>query len=338
MRKGKKFLNNPRQIVSELLDGLILAYGGEVTRVGGKNVVVRQEIPAGKVTLLVGGGSGHEPLFGGFIGKNLADGAVAGNIFAAPTPDQILLATRALDHGKGVIYLYGNYSGDNLNFDMAAELAEAEGIQIRTVRVWDDVASAPPERFEDRRGIAGDFMVIKVTGGAAAELDSLDEVYRVACKSRDFTRSMGVAASAGTFPETGEPTFELPDDEIEIGMGLHGEPGVSRSKMMAADAVVDFILAHILKDLPFQQGDEVCLLINNLGATTMTELLILNRRAHQVLAKAGLTVHDTVIGSFCTSQEMAGFSITLMKLDDELKKYYDLPAACLAYSTKGRNL
>ena len=336
MRKGKKFLNNPRQIVSELLDGLVLAYGGEVSQVAGKNVVVRQGIPAGKVALLVGGGSGHEPLFGGFIGKNLADGAVAGNIFAAPPPDQILLATRALDHGNGVIYLYGNYAGDNLNFDMAAELAEGEGIQTRTVRVWDDVASAPPERIEDRRGIAGDFMVIKVTGGAASALDSLDEVYRVARKSRDFTRSMGVAVSAGTFPETGEPTFELPDDEIEIGLGLHGEPGVSRSKMMAADAVVDFMLERILKDLPFQRGDEVCLLINNLGATTMTELLILNRRTHQVLAQAGLRVHDTVIGSFCTSQEMAGFSITLMKLDDELKRFYDLPASCLAFTKAGK--
>jgi dihydroxyacetone kinase-like protein len=336
MRKGKKFLNDPRQIVSELLDGLVLAYGGEVSRLGGKNVIVRRNIPTGKVGLLVGGGSGHEPLFGGFIGKNLADGAVAGNIFAAPTPDQILLATQALDHGKGVLYLYGNYAGDNLNFDMAAELAAGEGIQTRTVRVWDDVASAPSERLEDRRGIAGDFMVIKVAGGAAATLDALDEVYRLASKARDFTRSMGVAVSAGTFPETGEPTFELPDDEIEIGLGLHGEPGVSRSKMMPADAVVDFMLERILKDLPLLSGDEVCLLINNLGATTMTELLILNRRTHQVLAQAGLAVHDTVIGSFCTSQEMAGFSITLMKLDDELKKYYDLPAACLAYTKGGK--
>ena len=154
----------------------------------------------------------------------------------------------------------------------------------------------------------------------------------MACKARDLTRSMGVAVSAGTFPETGEPTFELPDDEIEIGLGLHGEPGVSRSKMMPADAVVDFMLERILNDLPFLPGDEVCLLINNLGATTMTELLILNRRVHQVLAQASLSVHDTVIGSFCTSQEMAGFSITLMKLDDELKKFYDLPAACLAYT------
>ncbi|RPJ51710.1 MAG: dihydroxyacetone kinase subunit DhaK [Chloroflexi bacterium] len=336
MRKGKKIINNPKNIVSEVLDGFVFAYDGEVTRVKGKNVILRNILPEGKVTLLVGGGSGHEPLFAGFIGKNLADGAVAGNIFAAPSPDQILAATQALDKGKGVLYLYGNYSGDNLNFDMAAELAADAGIRTRTVRVWDDVASAPPERMEDRRGIAGDFMVIKVAGGAAASLDSLDEVYRVAVKARDHTRSMGVAVAAGTFPETGEPTFELPDDEIEIGLGLHGEAGVSRTKMMPADQVVDFILQRILADLPFKRGDRVCLLVNNLGATTMTELLIINRRVHQVLSEEGIAIYDTVIGSFCTSQEMAGFSITLMRLDDELARFYDLPVSALAYSKEAK--
>ena len=206
----------------------------------GKGIILRNSIPKGKVTLLVGGGSGHEPLFGGFVGKNMADGAVAGNIFAAPTPDQILLATEKLNKGNGVLYLYGNYAGDILNFDMAAELAADEGIETKTVRVWDDVASAPPERFTDRRGIAGDFFVIKIAGAAAAKLNTLEEVYLAACKARDNTRSIGVAVSPGTFPETGEPTFELADDEIEIGMGLHGEKGVSRSKMMSADAIVDF--------------------------------------------------------------------------------------------------
>ena len=205
-------------------------------------MIVRQGIPAGKVTLLVGGGSGHEPLFAGFIGPNLADGAVAGNIFAAPPPDQILLATHALERGKGVLYLYGNYAGDALNFDMGAELAEAEGIHTKTVRVWDDVASAPPERFEDRRGIAGDFMVIKVAGGATGDPGHVGRGLPGSLQGARRMRSIGVAASAGTFPETGQPTFELPDDEIEIGMGLHGEPGVSRSKMMPADALVDFML------------------------------------------------------------------------------------------------
>jgi len=334
MKKGKKIINNPRNIVSEALDGLVSAYGGELFRVNGKGVILRKSIPEGKVTLLVGGGSGHEPLFGGYVGKNLADGAVAGNIFAAPTPDQILLATEKLNKGKGVLYLYGNYAGDVLNFDMAAEFAADQGIETKTVRVWDDVASAPPERFTDRRGIAGDFFVIKIAGAAAANLNTLEEVYLAACKARDNTRSIGVAVSPGTFPETGEPTFDLADDDIEIGMGLHGEKGVSRSKMMSADAIVDLMLNRILQDLPFIPGDQVCLLINNLGATTMTELFIACRRVHQVLIQNGITIYSTDMGSYCTSQEMAGFSITLMKLDEELKMFYDLPAASLAY-TKG---
>lgn len=334
MKKGKKFLNNPKQIVNQALDGLVAANGGRVRRLEGANVVLVSKLPAKKVGLLVGGGSGHEPLFSGFVGKNLADGAVAGNIFAAPTPDQILAATQALDGGKGVLYLYGNYSGDNLNFDMAAEMALDEGILTTTVRIWDDVASAPLERITDRRGIAGDVFVIKIAGGAAAQLDTLEEVYRVTCKARDYTRSMGVAAAAGTFPETGEPTFELPDDEIEIGLGLHGEPGVSRSKMMTADEVTDKILDRILEDLPFLAGDEVCVLLNNLGSTTMTEMLIINRRVYEVLNEKGLKIFDTLIGAYCTSQEMAGFSITLMKLDEELKKYYRLPVESFGL-TKG---
>jgi dihydroxyacetone kinase-like protein len=334
MKKGKKFLNNPKQIVDQATDGLVAAYGGMVRRIKGTNVIIVSHLPAGKVGLLVGGGSGHEPLFSGFVGKNMADGAVAGNIFAAPTPDQVLAATQALNGGLGVMYLYGNYSGDNLNFDMAAELALDEGIETKTVRIWDDVASAPIEKVTDRRGIAGDVFVIKIAGGAAAQLDSLDEVYRVTCKGRDNTRSMGVAAAAGTFPETGESTFDLPDDEIEIGLGLHGEPGVSRSKMMTADAVTDQMLDRILADLPFLAGDEVCLLINNLGSTTMTELLIINRRVHEVLNGKGLKIFDTLMGAYCTSQEMAGFSITLMKLDEELKKYYCLPVESFGL-TKG---
>jgi len=335
MRKGKKLINQPKNIVNEVLEGFALVSGGKVRRLEGLNVIVRSELTPGKVGLLIGGGSGHEPLFPGFVGPNLADGAVAGNIFAAPTPDQILAATQAVQRGKGVLYLYGNYAGDILNFDMAAELAAEEGIETKTVRVWDDVAAAPPERMEERRGIAGDLVVIKIAGGAAAQLDSLEEVYRVTCKARDLTRSMGVAVAAGTFPETGEPTFELSDDEIEIGLGLHGEPGVSRTKRMPADALVDFMLERILADLPYQPGQEVCLLVNNLGATTMTELLILGRRAHQVLQKQGIRVYDTILGSFCTSQEMAGFSLTLMGLDDELKHYYDLPVQSLAYTKSG---
>lgn len=327
MESAKKIVNDPTQVVPELLEGLVEAYEGEVTKLENLNVLVKSNLPASKVGLLIGGGSGHEPLFPGFIGENMADGAACGNVFAAPGPDVILAATRALDQGQGVLYLYGNYAGDNMNFDIAAEMAADEGIETKTVRVWDDVASAPPEEVEGRRGIAGDLFVIKVAGGISAATDSLDDVYRVTSKARDNTRSMGVAVAAGSLPETGEPTFELPDDEIEIGMGLHGEPGVSREKLLPADALVDKMMDRILRDLPFQSGDEVCLLVNDLGATTVMELLIVNRRVRQILREAGIAVHDTTIGRFCSSQEMAGFSITLMKLDDELKEYYDMPAS-----------
>jgi len=326
----KKIVNDPRRVVPELIDGVIAAYGGRIRKLGEKNALVKSELPQGKVGLLVGGGSGHEPLFAAFIGKNLADGAACGNVFAAPSPDTILEATRALSKGNGVLYVYGNYAGDNMNFDIAAELAAGEGIPVRTVRVWDDVASAPADRFTDRRGIAGDVFVIKVAGAAAASLGSLDEVLRVTTKARDATRSMGVAVSAGSIPETGAPTFDLPADEIEIGMGLHGEPGVSREKMLEADPLVDKMMSRLLADLPFRRGDEVCLLVNDLGATTAMELWIVTRRVHQVLAGAGIRVHDTLIGSFCTCQEMAGFSISLLRLDAELGRHWDAPADSLA--------
>jgi dihydroxyacetone kinase-like protein len=213
---------------------------------------------------------------------------------------------------------------------MAVEFAAAEGYQTRTVRVWDDVASAPPERIEERRGIAGDLFVIKVAGAVSASGADLDETFRATAKARDNTRSMGVALGPGSIPETGEPTFELPPDEMEIGMGLHGERGVSRGKLLEADPLIERMITRIVADLPYERGDEVCLLINDLGSTTMMELLIASRKAHRLLKDIGLRVHDTIIGSFCTCQEMAGLSITLMKLDDELKRYYDMPARSLA--------
>lgn len=327
----KKIINNPKDVVPETMEGLILAYHGEVEKLENSNALIRKAIPESKVSLLVGGGSGHEPLFAGFVGENLADGAVSGNVFAAPAPDQILDATKTLDKGKGVLYLYGNYAGDNMNFDIAAELSEAEGIKTKTVRVYDDVASAPIERITDRRGIAGDLFVIKVAGAAAALVDNLEEVYRITAKARDNTRSIGVALSPGSIPETGEPTFEIGEDEIEIGMGLHGEAGVSREALIPADELVERMTDLILNDLPFKSGDGVCLLLNNLGATTMMELLIANRKVRQILADKHINVHDTLIGSYCTSQEMAGFSITLLKLDEELKKYYDMPASSFAF-------
>jgi dihydroxyacetone kinase-like protein len=332
MKKAKKILNDPKDVVPQLIDGLVAAYHGKIVKLEGVGAVLKTSLPDKKVGLLIGGGSGHEPLFGGFIGENMADGAACGQIFAAPSPDIILQTTRALDQGNGVLYLYGNYAGDNMNFDIAAEMAAEEGITTKTVRVWDDVASAPHQKMQERRGIAGDLFVIKIAGGVSARVKELAEVYRVTAKARDFTRSMGVAVAAGSIPETGEPTFELPSDEIEIGMGLHGEPGVSREKMLPADTLVDKMIERLMSDLPFQSGDEVCLLINDLGATTYMELLIVNRRAHQILADKGIEIYDTILGSYCTCQEMSGFSVTLMKLDGELKEYYDMSATSLGYT------
>jgi dihydroxyacetone kinase-like protein len=220
-----------------------------------------------------------------------------------------------------------------MNFDMAAELLADDGIETRTVRVRDDVAAAPPDRMDDRRGIAGVVLVVKVAGGAAAELQDVGEIERVFRKAEANVRSMGVAVSAGSLPETGKPTFELGDDEIEVGMGVHGEAGVKRQKMVPADAVTDQMMELILKDMALGRGDEIALLINNLGASTMMELLIVNRRVRQILARDGVSVHRTFIGPWFTSQEMAGFSISLMKLDSELKHYLDLPSSSFGFSS-----
>ncbi len=333
MKTPKKILNDPRQATEEMMQGLVLAYDGRVSRVEGDGALFLTDIPQHKVALLVGGGSGHEPVFGGFIGHNLADGAACGEVFTSPSPHTITAAARAIHRGNGLVFVYGNYAGDTMNFDMTAEFLDAEGIKTRTIRVRDDVAVGAPDRPDERRGIAGMVFVMKIAGGAAAELNDLDEVARVAAKAEANIRSMGVAVSPGSLPESGKPTFELGDDEIEIGMGAHGEKGVKRQKLSSADDITDQMMAAILRDLPYAAGDEVALLINDLGATTMFELLIVNRRVRQILESEGISVHRTLIGSYLTSQEMAGFSITLMKLDDELKHYFDMPCASPGFTS-----
>lgn len=332
MANPKKILNDPKKVVAEMLEGLVLANDGRVRKLDKHAALVRTDLPESKVALLIGGGSGHEPVFHGFVGKNMGDGAACGQVFAAPSPDIIYEAAKAVHRRKGVLFLYGNYAGDNMNFDMAVELLEEDGIEVRTVRVTDDVAAAPPERTHDRRGIAGDIYMIKIAGGAASELDTLDEVERVARKAVANVRSIGVAVAAGSIPETGKLTFELAEDEIEIGMGAHGEAGVSRQKMAPADEIADQLMAKLLSDLPFKRGDEVALMINNLGATTMMEMLIVNRRIRQILDREGIRVHRSDVGTWLTVQEMAGISVTLLRLDDELKHYLDMPAESLGYS------
>lgn len=331
----KKILNDPKDVVDEMLDGLALANDGLVERLDDKDVLIRTDLPENKVTLLIGGGSGHEPIFHGFVGQNMADAAACGQIFAAPAPDIIYSAAIAAHRGKGILFLYGNYAGDNMNFDIAAELLEEEGIDVRTVRVNDDVAAAPPERSHDRRGIAGDIYAIKIAGGAAAELGSLDEVERIARKAVGNLRSMGVAVRSGSIPETGKLTFELADDEIEIGMGAHGEAGIARQKLASADQVADQLMDKILGDIDLVEGDEIALMLNNLGATTMMEMLIVNRRIRQILSERGVSVYRTDVGTWLTVQEMAGFSVTVFKLDGELKHYLDMPARSLGLSNMG---
>ena len=321
-------INKPGDVVREMMEGLVSAYGGSVHILDGVNAIVRCDIEEAKVALLVGGGSGHEPIYHGLVGPGLADGAAIGNVFAAPSPDIVLAATKAVDRGTGVLYVYGNYSGDNMNFDIGAELAAESGVSTRTVRIADDVAI---DKKADRRGIAGLLFVVKIAGAVCTKAATLEEAEEVTKKAQENVRTMGIALSAGTAPESGEATFLLDDDEIEIGMGLHGEPGVSRGPMKSADELVDLMMDRILSDLPYRSGDEVALLINDLGATTSMELLIINRRVHEILSEKKIRIYDTIIGSYCTSQEMAGASITLLRLDDELKHYYDMPADSFAY-------
>ncbi|RBW68378.1 dihydroxyacetone kinase subunit DhaK [Bacillus taeanensis] len=330
----KKLINKNENIIEEMVDGFIEAYGDHYKKLDEdfKGVVLKEK--KDKVAVVVGGGTGHEPLFIGFVGEGLADGAAIGNVFAAPTPGTVLNVTRAVDSGKGVLYIYGNYSGDILNFDMAAELAEMEDLNTETVLVRDDVASAPIERIEDRRGISGDVFVIKVAGAAADLGLSLEEVTKAAQKASDQTRSIGVALSSGTIPGLEKPTFSLPEDEIEFGMGIHGEPGIQRTNMMTADELTDKMLETLLADFNLNEGDEVCMLVNGLGSTSLLELMIVNRRASQVLKEKGISIYHTDVNSYCTSQEMAGVSISLMRLDDELKTFYNHPAHSPYYTKK----
>lgn len=321
----RKIINSPDKVVEEMMDGFISAYGRYYKKHPDVNGVILKQNRQDKVALVIGGGSGHDPMFPGFVGKGLADAAACGNIFASPDPNTIYETAKAVDQGKGILFVYGCYAGDNLNFDMGEEFLNSDGIPTKHVRVWDDVASAPKERIEDRRGIAGDVFVIKIAGAACDTGLDLDEVTRITEKARDNTKTIGVATAPAELPGVGHPIFELPEGEIEYGMGLHGERGVLRTTWQDADVLVDKMYTHIMEDMELEAGNEVCVLVNGLGSTTITELAIVFRRVKQLLGKEGIKIHDVDLNSYCTSQEMGGFSITFLKLDDELKKYYDMP-------------
>ncbi|MDO5344665.1 MAG: dihydroxyacetone kinase subunit DhaL [Lachnospiraceae bacterium] len=322
----KKILNaDVSNVVEEMLSGYISAYKKYYKKIGDYNAIMYKGHRKDKVALVIGGGSGHEPLFSGYCGAGLADAVACGNICASPNPELISEAAKAVDQGKGVLFIYGCYAGDNLNFDMAEEICQAAGMKTAHVRVWDDCASAPKERITDRRGIAGDVFVIKCAGAACDAGLDFDEVVRIAEKARDHINTIGLATSPGTLPGNDKPTFELGENEVEFGMGLHGEPGIERTQMKPANELVDRMYSELKAEMELKEGDEIAVLVNGLGSTPLLELNIVYHELHKHFVKDGLKVHDAEIKTYCTCMEMGGFSITILKLDEELKKYLDAP-------------
>jgi dihydroxyacetone kinase-like protein len=327
----KKLINDPRAVLRESLEGFAQAHPDLVRVSLDPPLVVRVDAPLpGKVGVVAGGGSGHEPLHLGFVGPGMLDAAVPGPVFTSPTPEPILLADQAVDGGAGVVHLVKNYTGDILNFEMARELAEAAGIRVETVVIDDDVAVPDSLWSAGRRGVAGVLLVEKIAGAAAARGDDLAAVAAVAARARDQVRSMGVALHAGTVPHVGRPSFDLADDEVEIGVGIHGEPGRQRLAHRSADDLTDLLVEAVLDDLALAPGDRVVLLVNGMGRTPLAELYIVFRRARQRVHERGGFVVRSLVGEYVTSLDMAGVSVTILKVDDELMELYDAPVRTAA--------
>lgn len=333
-----KLLNDPLKAADELLEGLVEAYNGQCYKVGTRSIV-KNDIPDGKVSLLVGGGAGHEPIYHAMVGTNMADGAACGDIFAAPAPNIVQEATSAIDRGNGVLYLYGNYAGDVMNFNVGAEMSEAEGSEVKTVLIADDVASAPPERKKDRRGIAGLVPIVKLAGAASQTAETLEDLAALAEKACLQTRSVGAAMAPGSIPATGKPTFELEPGMVGLGMGIHGEAGVGEIPLPSADELtvqmLDLIVEDYEKDADVEalkSGDEIVLFINSLGATTMMECLVCMRKAADYFEEKGIEIFDVVMGPYVTCQEMAGLSFSVTRVDEELKQLWSMPCESFCYS------
>lgn len=328
----KKLINQPESVVSEMVAGFVAAYPNKVKQVPGTNVVVRSDAPVqGKVGIISGGGSGHEPAHGGYVGKGMLDGAVAGEVFTSPTPDQVFEAIKAVDGGKGVLLVIKNYTGDVMNFEMAAELAEAEGIAVEKVIVNDDAAVENSTYTIGKRGIAGTVFVHKIAGALAETGASLEEVAALANKVVANVSSMGMALTPCTVPAAGKPGFSIGENEMEIGMGIHGEPGIERSEIKTADEVSEVLLNKILAQLQLEESSEVAVMINGLGATPLMELYIVNNRVSAILKEKKIVVRETFIGEYMTSLEMAGCSITLLRLDNQLTELLDAAADTVAF-------
>lgn len=323
----KKFVNDPKQFVPEMLKGIALANPDTLKYVPEYNLIMRADAPnPNKVSIIQGSGSGHEPAHVMIVGKGMLDAACPGNVFAAPPVDYIYETTKLVASPKGVLLLVNNYTGDRMAFDMGREMAEAEGINVQTLIIDDDVSVKDSTYTVGRRGVAGNFFVIKAVGAAAERGDDLEALVDLGKRVNAVTRSMGMALTSCTPPAKGSPLFELGADEIEMGVGIHGEPGRRRDKMKNANAIVDELLEAVVSDLPYQQGDRVALMINGLGGTPISELYLLYGYAHKQLAARGINVRRSYVGEYCTSLDMAGASLTLVKLDDELEQLLAAPA------------
>ncbi len=324
----KKIINAPAAFVDEFVEGILLAHPDQVKTPGDDlRVLVRADAPvAGHVGIVTGGGSGHLPLFKGYVGKGLCSGVAIGNVFSSPSSQQIFEATKAVDGGAGVLYLYGNYGGDVFNFDLAGDMAELEGIETKTVLGRDDIASQPNERKRDRRGVAGIIFAYKAAGAAAERGDSLAEVAAIAEDVVEHTATIGIGLAPTILPTTGKPSFELPDGEMEIGIGIHGEPGSRRGPLETADEIADHFVSELIEDLKLTAGARVAVLVNGLGATPLEELYLLYRRTHKLLSDAGIQISKKYIGEYATSLEMAGASISLLELNDERLALLNAPA------------
>ncbi|MBI2844098.1 MAG: dihydroxyacetone kinase subunit DhaK [Armatimonadetes bacterium] len=324
----KKIINDPFEVVEETISGILKAYPFHLKAVpGSKRALMRADGTIdGKVAIVTGGGSGHIPVFLGYVGHGLCDAVAIGNVFSSPASDDMLAAARAAHGGKGVLFLYGNYGGDRMNFDLAAEMLEMDGIETKQALVKDDIASAPPDEIDRRRAVAGLFFAYKIAGAMAETGASLAEVKAAADKAIINTRSMGIALSPCTIPAVGKPTFMLADDEMGVGMGIHGEPGIEVSKLKTANEIAELLVTRLIADLPFKSGDEVAVLVNGLGATPPEELFIIWNKAHDVLSDQGVSTYRCFVGEYATSMEMAGASISLLRLDDELRQLLDAPA------------
>jgi dihydroxyacetone kinase-like protein len=323
----KKFVNDPQQFVPEMLKGVELANFGNLKYVPDYNLIMRADAPRDdKVSIVQGSGSGHEPAHVMAVGPGMLDAACPGDVFSAPASDYVYETTKLLASPKGVLHIINNYTGDRMSFDMGRELAEAEGVNIATIIVDDDVAVKDSTYTVGRRGVAGNFFVIKAVGAASEQGASLEELVELGNRVNAVTRTMGMALTSCTPPAKGSPLFELGGDEMEMGVGIHGEPGRSREKLASANEIADELLEAVRSDLPYESGDEVALMINGLGGTPISELYILYGRAAQQLADKGINVTRSYVGEYCTSLDMAGASVTLVKLDDELNQLFDAPA------------